>query len=209
MKEHDGHECRWCRRLLRLLFLLWLAWLIRSLIRLCRVARREPRGREHDVPAWAYRQPDPLIYSQTFLQAQGLAVTWDNPDIHLERPAQPGTPVDSHSLDPSTDYVVVARVWNGSTTAPAVDLPVHASYLEFGIGTIRHEIGQTSVDLPVKGAAGTPAFARIPWRTPAAAGHYCLQLELIWADDAEPGNNLGQHNTDVRPLNSPRANFEF
>ena len=210
MNVHDGERgCRFCRLLLRLLLLLWLLWLIRSLIRLCRVARRHPRRGAHDVPPWAYRQPDPLIYCQTFLQAQGLGVTWDNPDIHLELSAQPGVPVDSHSLDPNTEYVVVARIWNGSTTAPAVDLPVRASYLEFGIGTIRHDIGQTTVDLPVKGAAGTPAIARIPWRTPAAAGHYCLQVELVWADDAEPANNLGQHNTDVRPLNSPRATFEF
>src|SRR4051794_27344807 len=29
--------------------------------------------------------PDPLIYSQTELLAQGLAVTWDNPDVQLFR----------------------------------------------------------------------------------------------------------------------------
>ena len=133
MNVHDGErDCRFCRLLLRLLLLLWLLWLIRSLIRLCRVARRHPRSGEHDMPPWAYRQPDPLIYCQTFLQAQGVGVTWDNPDIQLELPAQPGVPVDSHSLDPNTEYVVVARVWNGSTTAPAVDLPVRASYLESG-----------------------------------------------------------------------------
>jgi hypothetical protein len=134
-------------------------------------------------------------------------VTWDNPDISVELPSNPGVPVDSHALNPSTDYVVVARVWNGSTTAPVVDLPVQFSYLEFGIGTVRHDVGETTVDLPVKGAPGTPAFARMPWRTPAGAGHYCLQVELIWADDANPANNMGQHNTDVRPLNSPEARF--
>ena len=47
------------------------------------------------------------------------------------------------------------------------------------------------------------------WRTPPAAGHYCLQVELVWPDDAEPGNNLGQHNTDVKALNSPHAMFRF
>jgi hypothetical protein len=102
---------------------------------------------------------------------------------------------------------VVARVWNGSTTAPAPGLPVSVSYLDFGAGTTRHDVGRTTVDLPVKGAGGAPAFARVGWRTPAHPGHYCLQVELLWDDDANPANNMGQHNTDVKPLNSPHAAF--
>jgi hypothetical protein len=188
----------------------WLFWLVRSLARLCRAARRsKDRPGDGTVPSWAYREPDPLIYSQQYLQAQGLAVTWDNPDIHLELPGHPGIAVPSHSLAPDTDYVVVARIWNGSTTAPAIDLPVEVSYLEFGIGTIRHDVGLTTVDLPVKAAPGCPAFAHVPWRTPAAPGHYCLQVELLWPDDANPANNMGQHNTDVKRLNSPRSQFTF
>jgi len=188
----------------------WLYWLVRSLWRLCRSAGRDSAKRnDGTVPPWAYRQPDPLIYSQQYLQAQGLAVTWDNPDIHLELAATPGVPVDSHSLKPATDYIVVARVWNGATTAPALGLPVKVSYLEFGIGTTRHDVGQTGVDLAVKGAAGCPAFALVPWRTPATAGHYCLQVEVLWDDDANPANNMGQHNTDVKALNSPHATFTF
>lgn len=139
----------------------------------------------------------------------GLAVTWDNPDIHLELPAAPGVPVDSHTLKPDTTYHVIARTWNGSNTAPAVDLPVRVSYLEFGIGTVRHEVGSTNVDLGVKGSADCPAFARVPWHTPAIPGHYCLQVELVWTDDEKPANNMGQHNTDVTPLNSPHGRFAF
>lgn len=67
----------------------------------------------------------------------------------------------------------------------------------------------TKVDLPAKGAVGCPASARVGWRTPATAGHYCLQAELVWDDDAQPANNLGQSNTDVRALNSPHAAFTF
>src|SRR5258707_3776079 len=44
---------------------------------------------------------------------------------------------------------------------------------------------------------------------PAAGGHYCVQVELIWHDDADPGNNLGQTNLDVKKLNSPNASFAF
>ena len=200
----------WLRWLWLLLAAGWLAWLAKELVRLCRLANRD-RGKPADgvVPPWAYRQPDPMIYSQQFLQAQGLAVTWDNPDIHVELAANPGVPVDAHSLRPDTGYLVVARIWNGSTTAPALGLPVKVSYLEFGVATVRHDIGLTTVDLPVKGAGGCPAFATVPWRTPATPGHYCLQVQLLWDDDAQPGNNMGQSNTDVKKLNSPHAAFTF
>jgi hypothetical protein len=36
------------------------------------------------VPAHIYKRPDPMIYSQQYLMSLGLAVTWQNPDIHLE-----------------------------------------------------------------------------------------------------------------------------
>lgn len=206
-------RCRSCCRVPRLLWLglltVWLAWLLRALTRICRLHLGEKECKRSNVPPWAVRKPDPMIYSQTFLQAQGLAVTWDNPDIHVELASNPGVQVDSHSLSPATDYVVVARVWNGSTNAAAVGLPVKLSYLEFGINTVRHEAATATVDLAVKGAAGCPAFARVPWKTPPTPGHYCLQVELIWEHDEEPGNNLGQHNTDVKPLNSPHAAFTF
>ena len=156
------------------------------------------------VPSTVYRRPDPLIYSQQYLMSQGIAVTWDNPDVHLEKDH---VPVPSHALEAGTDYEIVARVWNGSTQAPAVGLPVRFSYLEFGIGTVSHPIGVTHVDLPVKAAPGSPTIARFPWITPTTAGHYCIQIELIWPDDANPANNLGQENTDVTALNSPRASF--
>jgi len=190
-------------RLLIVLFaVVGLAWLIKR----CR-----PRHEPHEpgtmaIPAWAYRRPDPLLYSQSYLSSLGYAVTWDNPDITVELG---GVLVDQHDLAPATDYTVVIRVWNGSTSGPAVDLPVRLSYLDFGIGTVSVPVGVATVDLAVKGAAGCPAFARVPWRTPNTPGHYCLQAQLEWSDDANPDNNLGQSNTDVRPLNSPRAVFEF
>ncbi len=216
MKASDGDGRdpsweSWCKRILLLLGLGWLVWLIDSLVRLCRATGRAPRHQPGDgtVPPWVYRQPDPLIYSQQYLQSQGLAVTWQNPDIHLERPAAPGVPVDSTKLDPNTDYVVVARIWNSSTTAAVVDMPVKLSYLSFGIGTHKHDVTVRPVDVSVKGGSACPAVVRIPWRTPPSPGHYCIQIELVWDDDANPANNMGQHNTDVKPLNSPHAQFTF
>lgn len=188
------------------------AWIVRLIGRSCRDPKLGDRDR-HRVPAHVYRRPDPLIYDQRYLQSLGLAVTWDNPDIHLERADRPGVPVDSHDLEPGTRYDVLARIWNGSNYAPAIHMPVRFSYLEFGIGTVKHLIGETSADVPVRGATGCPAFASVAWTTPEQPGHYCLQAELNPPDDPDrieeenPGNNLAQHNTDVRQLNSPRATF--
>jgi len=157
------------------------------------------------IPDHVYHRADPMIYDQYYLMAQGLAVTWDNPDITIE---QGGMIVPSHELKPSTVYDVIARIWNGSIDGIAVNMPVRFSYLSFGIGIQSHPIGETVVNLPVKGAPGCPTFAHMSWTTPAQPGHYCIQVQLIWSDDANPNNNLGQDNTDVQPLHSP-ATFSF
>ena len=80
--------------------------------------------------------------------------------------------------------------------------------MSFGAGTVRNYIGETYVDVPVKGSPTLPAEARMTWTTPPA-GHYCIQAELHWIDDANPLNNLGQENVDVKKLNSPNATFTF
>jgi hypothetical protein len=184
-----------------------LADLLRNL---WRWLTRKHRPRERceccvDLPPSVYRRPDPLLYSQTYLMAKALAVTWDNPDIQLFRN---GSPVASSGLLPDTEYAVRIRVWNGSFHAPAAGLPVHLLYLSFGAGVVSHPVGTTFVDLGVKGSAQCPAFAQLTWRTPAAPGHYCLQARLDWADDANPDNNLGQENVEVGVAHSP-ATFNF
>lgn len=152
------------------------------------------------VPPEIYKRADPMIYSQKYLMEQGLAVTWDNPDIQLFDGA---APVSSHSLLADHDYQIVATIYNNSGEAPAVGLPIVFSFLSFGVGTASHSIGTTTVDLPVKGAVGHPALAKMAWHTPAAAGHYCIQVRLLWPDDANPKNNLGQENTNVGIASSP------
>lgn len=175
--------------------------------------RAPPRRGTVRIPSDVYKRPDPLIYSQSLLMSQGLAVTWDNPDIRIETVAPGGGPsgtvVPSHELTADTEYFVVARIWNGSVEAPAINLPVEFSFLSFGIGMVSTPLGVAHVNLPVKGVAGCPAFAPVKWRTPATPGHYCLQVRLVWPDDAEPGNNVGQENTNVKALNSPHAAFTF
>jgi len=65
-----------------------------------------------------------------------------------------------------------------------------------------------TVDLGVKGGAGCPAFATTKWKTPAVAGHFCLQVSFSWGDDSNPYNNLGQENVLVGISHSP-VTFQF
>jgi len=153
----------------------------------------------------AFVRPDPVIYDQYYLTSLGLAVTWDNPDIQLYLN---GSPVSSNLLLAGTTYEVVAQIWNNSTDAPVVGLPVAFSFLEFGVATVSVPIGSTSIDLGVKGGANCPSYATMLWTTPTTSGHYCLQVQLQPVDDSNTLNNLGQENTNVGTANSP-AVFTF
>ena len=151
------------------------------------------------IPPAVYKRADPLIYSQQYLREQGLAVTWNNPDIQLY---ETGVPVSSSALKPNTKYEIDATISNNSTDAPAVGMPVEFAFLSFGVGSALSAIGTQTINLPVKGAPGHPAHAKQTWITPGA-GHYCLKVKLIWPDDANPKNNLGQENTNVVAATSP------
>ena len=208
--------------ILRTLLYGWLVglWrLIRSIWERCRIACARARlpGKEGEaspehcvtVSDPAMHRPDPLIYDQYYLMALGFAVTWDNPDIWLE---SGGALVSPDQLTPNTTYDVIARIWNGSTEAVCVGLPVSFSYLSFGSGIQSHPVlpgpDTVTVNLGAKGGPGCPTFATTKWTTPAIAGHYCLQVSFSWIDDANPYNNLGQENTQVGVSLSPVA-FEF
>ena len=172
------------------------------------VPPRTPPSRTPSIPIShpAYKRPDPLIYDQYYLMSLGHAFTWQNPDIKIKHN---GTPVASaYDLAPGTTYEVVARIWNSSSDAVVSGLPVTFSYLSFGVQTQSHLIGQTVVDLGVKGSKHCPAFATMLWTTPSVPGHYCIQVSFSWLDDYNPFNNLGQENTQVVQAASP-AQFSF
>lgn len=198
-------------RLLRGLVVGWIEALVDVVRRICRrilYRKRLKKLKQPEpcavLPPDVYKRPDPMIYCQSYLLSQGLAVTYDNPDIQIYRA---GASVPSSELLPDTDYTIAARIWNGSTEAPAVDLAVDFAFQSFGIGAELVGLGRTFVTLPVNGGVGHPALAEMAWHTPPTPGHYCLLVDLVWPDDANPANNRGQENTDVRPLNSPRAEF--
>lgn len=176
----------------------------------CRAARRlghrEGRGSCCiELPPSVLVRADPMIYDQYYLMGMGLAVTWDNPDIDV---LLDGSEVSPSELVSATEYAVRVRVWNGSYDAPAVGLPVELTFLRFGVGTTSTYVGTSTIDLGPKASASAPAFAWFRWTTPSAPGHYCLQARLVWADDANPDNNLGQLNTQVAVAHSP-ATVDF
>ncbi len=150
-------------------------------------------------------RPDPCIYSQSFLMQQGLPVTWDNPDIAILRG---GVVVPEGQLPPNTLHEIEATIWNNSFDAPVVAMRVDFSFLSFGAGTTSTSIGSAFVDVGVKGSALHPARVKVPWTTPATAGHFCIQVQLNWFDDKNPANNLGQNNVNVAAATSP-AQFTF
>ena len=139
----------------------------------------------------------------------GLAVTWQNPDILIY---ENGVPVamgpEWTDLQPNTTYEIIARIWNGSTEAVVSGMTVAFSYLSFGAQTRSNFIGDTIVDLGVRGSAHCPAYAKVPWTTPPTLGHYCIQVSFAWLDDSNLLNNLGQQNIQVVQAASP-AQFSF
>ena len=179
-----------------------------GLFRACKNGfHRPPRGTCcFHLPGVVVRA-DPMIYSQNWLMSQGLAVTWDNPDIQLYDMA--GNPASPSDLTPDQDYKVAVRCWNNSYNAGAPVLPVYLSFLSFGIDVTSTPIPPASIiSLGAKATATCPAFANFIWHTPAVPGHYCLQARLVCLDDANPLNNLGQKNVHVGKLKSP-ATFTF
>jgi hypothetical protein len=181
---------------------------LRGLGRACkRGFHRPPRGGCCvNLPPGVHVRADPMLYSQYWLMSQGLAVTWDNPDIQLYDMLN--NPVSSSELNPDQNYQVVVRIWNNSYVGPAPGLGVQLTYIHIGFGNTQFPVGTTTVNLGVKGGAKCPVFAKFIWHTPAAKGHYCLLALLIWPDDANPNNNLGQENTLVGMTHSP-ADFVF
>jgi hypothetical protein len=150
------------------------------------------------------KKPDPFLYSQFWQMKMGYPVTWDNQDIFIY---DGFTPVNAQDLKASTTYAISANIWNNSTDVPVPNLIVEFSYLSFGIATKSHFIGTTTTDLGVIGW-GTPAPAWMNWITPAALGHYCIQVLLKPPDDKNWLNNLGQRNMHVTQAQSP-AVFTF
>jgi hypothetical protein len=162
--------------------------------------REDPQRCCLPIPAGVWIAPDAYLYSQSYLMSLGMAVIWDNPDVILTDSG--GAVVGSHDLKPLTKYRVTATIHNRSAQGPAPGMPVVFTLLTFGAGgTTRQSIGTDTINLPVRAAPGEPALASVAWTTPSVPGHYCIQIEAVWPTDANPLDNIGQHNTVVRAVN--------
>jgi hypothetical protein len=186
--------------------------LLRRFLRFLQGRRRDDCGaprRYRDVdcltpPRDIRARPDPSIYSQEWLMARGFAVTWDNPDFRVLDAAS-GTEVDRFSLLPDHDYIIEARIHNNSLMA-AIGTRVDFEVRAFGIGTPPlSALGGVTLDVPATGNAP----AQIAWHTPGSGGHNCLRALISHIDDANPQNNVGQHNTDIAVPASPTRALTF
>ena len=162
-----------------------------------------------EPPPDVTRRPDPCLYSQTFLMAQGIAVTWDNPDIVVAN--LDGTPA-ALPLDADREYLVRGTIHNASFD-PALGVAVRCFVRSWGVDfddRVPVEVdggGQPATRIVHIGAWGS-ALAVFRWRTPnVAQGHYCLTVECYHPTDREPANNVGQENTDVQRTMQAGGNF--
>ncbi|MCU0285120.1 MAG: hypothetical protein MUF15_01860 [Acidobacteria bacterium] len=157
------------------------------------------------LPEALIRRPDPCLYSQSLLMAQGLPVTWDNPDIWLARADQPGiVEPDSYHLLGNTDYIVSVQVHNASTDL-ALGVKVRLNYRPWSFNSpnlvpvetdaMGNEVFRFTNIMPM--GASTVTFL---WHTPAVATgfqHYCIQASVSHPLDTNTANNVGQENTNV------------
>jgi hypothetical protein len=181
---------------LLLAILLLLRWLLDLLSR-----EEEPRrpDRCDELPPHVKRKPDPCLYSQTWLMAQGLAVTWNNPDIWVTE--LNGTPVPSDQLQAGHDYLVNGRIHDASFD-PALATQVRCLYRPWSFNSpnrVPVEVNSDGTErvVIVHIPPWSSEVAVFRWRTPAQGGHFCLQVECFHPDDKNPNNNLGQENTTV------------
>jgi hypothetical protein len=188
---------------------LLLAWLWRWLQERLKSGFRDQDKEQKDCripfPEELMRRPDPCIYSQGYLAAQGIPVTWNNPDIWVAKKVTPNViEPDSYHLLEKTDYIVFVQAHNASVDL-ALGVRVRLVYRPWSfnspevtpveVDAAGHEVFRI-VNIPPMGSTIT-TFA---WRTPAVgpeSSHYCLQAILSHPLDINPGNNLGQENTQV------------
>lgn len=207
--------------IIQLLFLLVLgilALIVRFIEWLCEFVRRmnlkeeeeEDEKCDRPFPEGAVRRPDPCIYSQQYLTSQGVAVTWNNPDIWMAKASTPNViEPDSYHLEADTDYIVSVRCHNASTDL-ALGVKVRLLYRPWSFNSP----DLLPVDTTPSGQE-VVRFANIPgmgativqfnWHTPTAppgeSRHFCLQAHLSHPMDINLDNNMGQENTNVHSAN--------
>ena len=138
------------------------------------------------VPAEIVHDPDPSTYDQQLLFSEGLAPTFNSPDIET---------VDVWPLRPIDNLTATVR--NLSTQAAANQTRVDISWSPWGIGMPRTPIASSFVDLARSGFAGSEQT--LSWPLPPAlkaAGLYGIFVSVIHPYDSDPSNNQGEQTVD-------------
>lgn len=205
-------------QLLLLLIFGILALIVRIIECLCKLFRKKNLKEEEEedgkcnqpLPEDITRRPDPCIYSQQYLQSQGVAVTWNNPDIWMAKASTPGViEPDSYHLEADTDYIVSVRCHNASTDL-ALGVQVRLLYRPWSFNSPDLVPVQTSPSgqevvrfANIAGMGST--IVQFNWHTPPVAPgetqHFCLQAHLSHPMDINLENNMGQENTNVHSAN--------
>jgi hypothetical protein len=206
--------------LVQLLFILLfgiLALIVRIIECLCKLFRKKNLKEEEEAgkcnppfPEDITRRPDPCIYSQQYLQSQGIAVTWNNPDIWMAKASTPGViEPDSYHLEADTDYIVSVRCHNASTDL-ALGVRVRLLYRPWSFNSPDLLPVQTTASgqevVRFANIAGMSfTVVQFNWHTPPVAPgetqHFCLQAHLSHPMDINLENNMGQENTNVHSAN--------
>lgn len=146
--------------------------------------------------------PDPYIYDQWdsstwHINPSGGDPRWDNPDIQILDRAT-GVPVPSNNLKVMTTYTIRATIHNDATVT-ATDTKVTFQWAFWGAGQKTwNNISTPTVTVPT----GGQATVDVEW-TPSVTGHTCIVATIYHPWDENLGNNVGQENTDVKPVSSP------
>lgn len=183
-----------------------LAWLLKILMTLLDKLRKKKRPKKRDykkcmrLPPGVSRWPDPCIYSQKYLMARGISVTWNNPDIQITDVL--GNQVSSGNLQADTNYIVNATIHNASFD-PAIGVQVDCTVRKWGIETE----DRTPIELDNNGLPVIKIIHIVPWgsqiasfnwHTPAVQReHICIEVKCSHPNDREIENNVGQENTTV------------
>ena len=183
-----------------------LQWLIKLLISIFNKLRKKKKKKSKDykkcmrLPAGVSRWPDPCLYSQRYLMARGISVTWNNPDIEITD--LNGNLVSSGNLQANTHYFVNAIIHNASFD-PAIGVHVGCTVRKWGIETEdRKPIeldnnGQPVIKIIHISPWGTQ-IAKFNWHTPQVQReHICIEVKCSHPNDRETENNVGQENTTV------------
>ncbi|WP_114751956.1 hypothetical protein [Pleomorphovibrio marinus] len=162
------------------------------------------------IPDNVWLRPDPWLYSQQWARSIGVQPVWDNPSVTIIDPTT-NLEVAPKELSPSTLYRFFVEIQNGSAATPA---PVSAAGTELTIELRQFGIGGGHLEwiIPSSGPLIVPLIPKTPrsatdpssvqivqkdWISPANPGSYCAIFSVHHPDDANPLNNVGQHNLGV------------